>query len=62
MVGSEAARGGHAVNVRMKLEALVPGMEHAEEADLRTQVAGIASELQQGCGTCLVMQPRELFT
>jgi hypothetical protein len=46
----------------MKLEALVPGMEHAEEADLRTQVAGIASELQQGCGTCLVMQPRELFT
>src|ERR1019366_4685303 len=56
VVGSEAASGGHAVDMGMKLEALVPGMEHAEEADLRAQVAGIASELQQGCGTCLEQQ------
>jgi hypothetical protein len=30
----------------MMLEPLVPGMEHAEEADLRAEVAGIASDLQ----------------
>ncbi len=56
MVESEAARGGHAVDVRMMLEPLVPGMEHAEEADLRAEVAGIASDLQQGCGTGLEEQ------
>ncbi len=56
MVGSEAARGGHAVDMGMKLEALIPGMEHAEEADLRAQVARIASDLQQGGGTCLEQQ------
>jgi hypothetical protein len=56
VVGSEAARGGHAVDVGMMLEPLVPGMEHAEEADLRAEVAGIASDLQQGCGTGLEEQ------
>jgi hypothetical protein len=31
-------------------------MEHAEEADLRAEVAGIASDLKQGCGTGLEEQ------
>jgi hypothetical protein len=31
---SEAASGDDAVNVRMMLQSLIPGMEHAEEADL----------------------------
>jgi hypothetical protein len=53
VVGSEAASGGHAVDMGMKLEPLVPGMEHAEEADLSAQVAGIASDLQQGSGAGL---------
>jgi hypothetical protein len=56
VVGSEASRGGDAVDMGMSLEALVPGMEHAEEANLRAQVAGIASELQQGCSTGLEQQ------
>jgi len=56
VIRSEAARGGHAVDVGMKLEPLVPGMEHAEEADLRAEVAGIASDLQQGGGTGLEEQ------
>jgi hypothetical protein len=30
VVGSEAARGGNAVDMGMMLESLVPGMEHAE--------------------------------
>ena len=56
VTGSEAAGGGHAVDMGMMLEPLVPGMEHAEEADLRAEVAGIASDLQQGCGTGLEEQ------
>ena len=56
VVGSEASCGSHTVDMGMKLEALFPTIEHAEEADLRTQVAGIASELQQGCSTCLKQQ------
>jgi hypothetical protein len=56
MVRSEAARGGNAVDVGMLLQPLVPGMEHGEEADLRVEVAGIASDLKQGCGAGLEEQ------
>jgi hypothetical protein len=45
---SEAASGDDAVNMRMMLQSLIPGMEHAEESDLCAQVPGIASDLQQG--------------
>jgi hypothetical protein len=34
----------------MMLQSLVPGMEHAEETDLGSQVAGMAGDLQQGFG------------
>jgi hypothetical protein len=44
------------VDVGMMLEPLVPGMEHAEEADLSAEVAGIASDLQQGRGAGLEEQ------
>jgi hypothetical protein len=47
VVRSEAAGGEHAVDMGMMLQALVPGMEHAEEADLGAEVAGIASDLEQ---------------
>ena len=33
------------------LQTLVPGMEHAEEADLRAQMSRIARDLEQRCGT-----------
>src|ERR1035441_8911052 len=56
VVGSEAARSGDAVDVGMMLEPLVPGVEHAEEADLRAEVVGIASDLQQGGGAGLKEQ------
>jgi hypothetical protein len=48
VVRSEAASGEHAVD--MMLQALVPGMEHAEEADLGAEVSGIASDLKRGRG------------
>ena len=38
------------VDMRMKLEFLVPGMEHAEEADLGSEMGGVACDLQQGFG------------
>src|ERR1035438_4066464 len=59
MVWSQAAGGGDTVDVGMMLELLVPGVEHAEEADLRAQVAGIASDLQQGGGAGLKEQAVE---
>src|SRR5271157_223695 len=35
----------------MKLQTLVPGVEHAEEANLSSKMPGIASDLQQGLST-----------
>src|ERR1035438_599814 len=37
--------------MRMKLQALSPAMEHAEEADLGTEVSRIAGDLKQGLST-----------
>jgi hypothetical protein len=42
--------------MRMMLQALVPGMEHAEEADLRAEVLGIASDLQRSCSAGMKQQ------
>ena len=36
MILSDAAGGKHAVDMGMMLQSLVPGMQHAEEPDLRT--------------------------
>jgi len=48
---SETAGSQHAMDMRMMLQPLVPGMEHAEEADLGSQVAWVAGDLQQSCST-----------
>src|ERR1700686_3704768 len=50
-VRSETAGGYHAVNMGMMLQPLVPGLEHAAEADLGSQVPWIADVLQQGLST-----------
>src|ERR1700694_829766 len=42
--------------MRMMLQSLIPGMEHAEEADLCAEVTRIASDLEQGCGAGLKEQ------
>ena len=47
MVWSESAGSKHAVDMGMVLQTLIPGMEHAEEADLCAKVPGIASDLKQ---------------
>jgi hypothetical protein len=47
MIWSQAAGGNDAVDMRMKLQALIPTVEHAEETDLGAKVSRIASDLQQ---------------
>src|ERR1035441_2770802 len=46
VIQCEAASGNYAVNMRMKLEALIPTVQHAEETDLGTEMPGIARDLK----------------
>ena len=46
MIVGESAGGDDTVDLRMKLEFLIPGVEHAEEADLGTEMGGIARDFQ----------------
>ena len=43
VIAGESAGGNDAVHMRMKLELLVPGVQHAEEADLAPEMSGVAS-------------------
>ena len=47
MIEGQSACRNDAVNMWMVLELLSPGMEHTEEANLGTQVFGIAGDLDQ---------------
>jgi hypothetical protein len=49
-IRSNTAGGKYTVDVRMKLQSLIPGVEHAEEAYLGPKMPWIASDLQQGLG------------
>ena len=40
-VERQSAAGDHAMQVRVMQQVRSPGVEHGEEADLRTQVCGI---------------------
>ena len=46
-IKGKAAGGNDVVYVGMKLEVLSPGMEHAEESDVCSQVLGIARQFEQ---------------
>jgi hypothetical protein len=56
VVWRQTTRGDHAVNVGMMLETLAPGVEHAQKADLRTEVLGIGRYLQQSRGASAEQQ------
>ena len=47
----DAASGNDAVDVGMKLQALIPTVEHAEETDLGTEMPWITSDFKQGLST-----------
>ena len=50
MIRGQTSSGDHAMDMRMMLQSLVPGMEHAEEADLRAKVSRVACDLNEsGC-------------
>ena len=42
----ESASRDDAVHMGMKLEFLIPGMQHAEEADLGTEMLGVTSHFE----------------
>src|SRR5207248_10437961 len=48
VIERESAGRDDSVDMGMKLEFLVPGMQHAEEADLGPEMSGITSHFQEG--------------
>src|ERR1019366_217172 len=50
MVGCQPTRWNHAMNVRMMLEFLVPGVQDAEESDLGAEMFRIVGDLGQRLG------------
>ena len=48
VIERQSAGGHHTMHVRVKFELLIPGVEHAKEADLGTQMLGIASNFKEG--------------
>ena len=52
VVWGQAAGRDDAVDMWMVQQLLIPGVQHAEEADLRAQVSGIAGDLEQRLGAC----------
>ncbi len=56
VTGTKAASGDHAVHMGVMLESLIPGMKYAEEADLGSEVTGIAGDLQQSFGAGVKQQ------
>src|SRR5258708_7919027 len=54
--GSEPAGGNDVVDMGMMLEVLSPGIEHAEESDVGSQVLGIASQFEYRRGADAIEQ------
>jgi hypothetical protein len=46
VIAGESAGGNDTVDMGMKLEFLVSGMEHAEEADVSTEMSAVASHFE----------------
>jgi len=51
VIWCEPAGSDHAVDMGMVLQPLIPGVEHAKEADLSSKVSVIACDLEQRGGT-----------
>src|SRR5215470_5823671 len=50
VIAGESTGGNDTVHMGMKLKLLIPRVEHTEEADLGTEMDGVARDLQQGFG------------
>ena len=53
VIQRQAAGRHHTMRVRVMLEFLIPGVEHAEEADLGAEMFGITSDFEECFGTGL---------
>ena len=60
MVRSQSAGWNDAVNVGMMLELLIPGVQNAEESDLRAQMFWVAGDLKQCLRTGLKQEAVDL--
>jgi len=47
-IAGEPTRRDDAVDMGMKLQFLIPGMQHAEEADLGAEMSGVSSPFEEG--------------
>src|SRR5438309_414241 len=47
VIHRQAAAGNHAVQVRVEVKILPPGVEHGEEAEFHTQTRGVAGDGEQ---------------
>ena len=47
--------------MRVLLEFLIPGVEHAEEADFGAEMLGVASDFEEGFGAGLQQQMIQKF-
>ena len=59
VIRGEPAAGYNRVDVGMWLQGLSPSMQNAEEADLGTEMLGIASHFEQGGGAGFKQQSKE---
>src|SRR5277367_6141042 len=50
-IGGETTARHHAVNMGMMLKVLSPGMQHAEQPEVGSQVLGVASNFKERRGT-----------
>jgi hypothetical protein len=50
MIEGKTTSGDYAVDMRMMLQALIPGVKHTKKADVGTEMARIAGDLQQAFG------------
>ena len=51
VIERQSAGGHDTMHVRVMFELLIPGVEHAEEADLGAEMLRIASDFEEGCST-----------
>ena len=48
-VGRKTAGWNHAVNMRMSLQILPPGMKHTQKTNLGSKMLGFGGNLHEGC-------------
>src|SRR5436309_419159 len=51
VLGRQTAGRNHAMNMGVESKFLIPGMQHAEETDLRAEMLGIAGHFEKGFRT-----------